>query len=38
MNTAQPVTSDKIGSVAWAVVFIWTGVALIANVLGDDFS
>ncbi len=32
MNTAQPVTSDKIGSVAWAVFFIWAGVALLANV------
>jgi hypothetical protein len=31
MNSTQPVTSEKIGSIAWAVFFLWAGIALLAN-------
>jgi hypothetical protein len=33
MNSTQPAaeTSEKIGSVSWAVFFIWVGIVLLAN-------
>lgn len=32
MNTERPATIDDVGSIAWAVFFIWAGIALLANV------
>ncbi len=39
MNTTQPTLggaspadkSDEIGSIAWAIFFIWAGIAILAN-------